>query len=180
MPKTLDIGCYCCVPSEILNTCLRPNPSFGAALRIAPISPSCAPTQINTAETEWGTAGAETLFEDKDGRYVLPARMAARVVQWVRPCDLVAQKKGELTAVFRGKKITAMRTVVGKGRSREMELMMFSCKSVAGLQYIGIGACRLYGYEAAGERGACWRAWAYATSLYHLQHNLCLFGAYHQ
>ena len=45
---------------------------------------------------EWGTAGADTLFEDKDGRCFLPARMAARVVRWVRPRDLVAQKKGEL------------------------------------------------------------------------------------
>eukprot|EP00903_Cladosiphon_okamuranus_P015705 g14497.t1 len=47
------------------------------------------------AGMEWGTAGAETLFEDKDGRCFLPAKMAASVVCWVRPRDLIALKKGE-------------------------------------------------------------------------------------
>eukprot|EP00752_Nemacystus_decipiens_P010794 g9601.t1 len=47
------------------------------------------------ADMEWGTAGAETLFEDKDGRCFLPPRMAARVVRWVRPRDLIVQKKDE-------------------------------------------------------------------------------------
>lgn len=75
---------------------LQSIPSLGDTLVIPPIP--CTPTKRTAAEMEWGTAGAETLFEDKDGRCFLPARMAARVVCWVRPRDLIAPQKGELTS----------------------------------------------------------------------------------
>lgn len=57
---------------------------------------TCLPATPEAADMDWGTAGAETLFEDIDGRSFLPAKLAARVVDWVRPRDFIATKKGKM------------------------------------------------------------------------------------
>lgn len=84
---------------------------------------------VTVAEIDWGTAGVETPFEDKDGRSFLPASMAARVVRWVRPKDLLTKNKGDAAlsykSIDRGKSSAVGFEVGGAGRWNESEHASF-------------------------------------------------------